>query len=159
MTEHETPELIVRAWQLHQADPTMSSRALGRALGVAPQTARRYVDLGRNAEQWVVAYDRAEMTTIVHEALAEILGDALEDSRKAEDGKERALHRATVNAVAKTAMQLHGLAAPTRHVIDDNRSSDAPDPALVALIRDAAQRGDRAIEMNDDPAHDDDERY
>lgn len=144
-----------REIELSGGSPTL--RGLGREFGLSPWTIRRYVELGRTAEVWRVAYDRAEMTSVVHEALAELLEDSLADSREAVDGKERAQHRMTAVTVIREIKSLHGLAAPTRvHVTGDNDAR--PDPDLVAAVSDEirslnARERRRAL----DPARDEED--
>lgn len=133
--------------------PTL--RGLGREFGLDPSTVRRYVDLGRHAEVWTVAYDRQQITTVIHEALAELLDDALEDARACTDGKERALHRQVALGAIDRVIRVHGLAAPSRvHVT----GMTGPDPDLVVAVSDEvralqARERDRAM----DPARDDED--
>jgi hypothetical protein len=138
-TPHERTDVIARVYARHReielSGGTPTLRGLGREFALDPTTIRRYVELGRQAEVWTVAYDRVQMTSIVTDTLQEVLSDAITDSRNAEEGKERALHRQVILAAADRLMRLHGLAAPARvHVTSDNEAR--PDPDLVAAVSD-----------------------
>lgn len=139
----------VEVYLAHKQEPQLTLVALAARFGIAHSTVRRYLEAGRAADQWVAQFDRGEIATTVHGALAELLHSAIEDANGAEDGKERALHRQVALGVIDRVMRLHGLAAPTRVQVED--APKPPDPDFVERIRAARARGDRELRADLDP--------
>jgi hypothetical protein len=158
-TPHERADVIAavyRRWreiELTGQEPTL--RGVGREFAIAPHTVRRYVLIGQQSEQWRAAFDRAQISVVVHEALSELLEDALQDAREAVAHKDRAAHRNTALAAISQVRRMHGLDMPIRaHVTSEVHA----DPALVEevsqQIRVLQQRErDRAL----DPARDEED--
>lgn len=149
MARTRNDELAVEVYLAHKADPDLPVSHLAARFEIAHSTARRYVEAGRIADQWVPAFDRLEMAGAVQAALLEILQASSEDATAAEDGNERAKHRTVAIAVIDRLIRLHGLAAPTRVQIED--VPKPPDPAFIEGIRQARLRGDRELKADLDP--------
>jgi hypothetical protein len=141
---------VVAVYLAHRADPARSARSIGIEFGVSHHTVRSWIEQARVAEDWIVAFDRAELTTTVHGVLAELLADCLADARAAESGKERAEHRRVALGAVDRVMSLHGLRAPIR--IQDERGTEPPNPGLVAKIRDAIRAGNRELQAEESAA-------
>lgn len=142
-------DTAVAVYLAHKSEPELTLVALAARFGIAHSTARRYLEAGRAADQWVAQFDRGEIATTVHGALAELLQAAVQDANAAEDGKERALHRQVALGVIDRVMRLHGLAAPTRVQVED--APRPPDPVFTEKIRQARMRGDRELRADLDP--------
>jgi len=123
-------------------------REIAAALGVSLETARSYVRIFEHAEQWIPAYNRAQIVADATGFLEELKLRALK--RLEEDDAEFEKVAPAAVAIVREILRIHGGYAPTN--VNVNTGPEAvPDPEVIAAIREAeaiARRDRAAIENN-----------
>jgi len=120
---------------------------IARALGVSTETARSYVRIFEHAEQWVPAYNRAQIVADATGLLEELKLRGLK--RLDERGAEFEKVAPVVVTVVREILKIHGGYAPTSVTL--HTDEPRPDPEMIRAIREA-----QAIAARDRAAIDDD---
>lgn len=157
MAPQRDDEKAVEVYLAHRAAPHKSARQLAAEFGTTHATVKRWIELGRDAEEWQVVFDRSALITTIHGALASMLHSSIEDAAAARDWREKIEHHKLALGVIDRFTRLHGLAAPTRVQVEDT-TPRPPDPEFAERIRRARLAGDRELARDLDP-NDDGKRY
>lgn len=142
-TNGDRAETVAKVWELGTKQGK-SSREIARELGISQMTAVRMLREAEAAEGFIDLLDKAEAR--VAQALR--LNEYMTWLRKRiDEGAKAEVVIPVAMKVEDRWAKLHGLDAPTRVAVTDEREEKGMDPEVLAAIRDAQQRA--AAERNE----------
>lgn len=135
-TNGDRAQTVARVWELGTKHGK-STREIARELGISQMTAVRMLREAEAAEGYIDLLDKAEAR--VAQALR--LNEYMQWLRKRiDEGAKAEVVIPVAMKVEDRWAKLHGLDAPTRVAVQDEREEKGPNPEVLAAVREIRER-------------------